>query len=313
MDRQELLLVSAVRDVVIALFLLVTLMSSFYINSEYQRAVTTRLGVISGFTGPGLHFKMPFIESAHIADTRIESTNSQMSVATKGGTNIVGVSMTINHRINGTDANLRKLYEQFGSSFDYESRLMGNLVQDRAKAVISAYSIEDVVDKRGEIRVEVLKVIQEAVSTYGIQVADFQISDLTFSDAYRSKLAQVAAARARAATAEQAERESAFTANKAIQDARGKAESVILAADAQAHKTKVESIELAAAIEREGQAKATALKAQASALKSSPELVELTKAEAMKNWDGSSMPQFMSGGGNGNGLFPFMNVMDLNK
>lgn len=313
MDLTELRVKTVVIDALLLFFGLITLMSSFYINSEYERTIETRMGVISDFTGPGLHFKIPFFESAHTADTRIEPTEIDMQVATKGGTNIIGMKMTINHRIDGTDGNLRGLYEQFGSRYDYESRLLTNLAQDRAKAVISTYAVEDVVDKRGEIRIKVKEAVVNAVSGYGIKIPDLQLSDLSFSDAYRKKLDSIAEARAKAARAEQAKREAAFNADKAIEVARGNAESKKLEADAQAHKIKVESIENAAATKREGEAKAAALKAQARALKSSPELVELTKAEAMKNWDGTSMPTILGGGSGSAGLFPFMNVMDVIK
>lgn len=297
------------------LFAVIVLFSSIYVNDEYERGVVTRFGEFQEVTGPGIQFKIPFADSVHIADTRLNSDDFQTTVATQDG-QAMGITLTINHRILTDEASIANLYGQFGPQFNYKQGILAKLAVDRAKGVIGQYPMEEFMPRREEIRMKAARVVTEAAQEYGVNIEDIQLSDVQFSPKYKQRLEQVAAARARAAEAKQQAREAEFTANKQIELARGQAESKERQADAQAYQTRVESIETAQATQREGEAKAAALKAQADVLKNSQGLVELTKAEALKNWDGTSTPQVVITGQNGSGaggLVPFMNMNDMLK
>lgn len=284
---------------------------SFFVNNEYNKSVVTHLGKIDRVVGEGLNFKWPFIETNNVADLRISSYDVPISVAMGGGSNIVNFGMTINHQIapnnNGV---LIELYKQFGGQYGYESRILNNLAVDRAKGIISKYTIEEYIDKKGEIRDRIMKIISDEVSRFGIRIIGVQFSKMQFTDAFKAKLEKVGAARAEAAEAEQQSRRESFLANKAIETSRGKAQSLIQEADAIAYKTKVESIEKANAIRREGEANADAISAQNEAAKNADGLAKLRTAEAMQKWNGT-VPQFMMGAEGGGNFLPFMNIKDF--
>lgn len=292
------------------LFALIVVMSGFYINDEYERGVVTRFGEFQEVTGPGIQFKIPFVDSVHKADTRLNSDDFTTQVATQDGQSM-GVTLTINHKILTDTASISNLYSQFGPQFDYKGRILARLAVDRAKGVIGQYPMEEFMPRREEIRLKAAQVVTEAAQVYGVNIEDIQLSDVQFSPKYKQRLEQVAAARARAAEAQQQAREAEFTANKQIELARGIAEAKERQADAQAYQTKVESQETAAAIEREGRAKAASLQAQAN-VKNLEGIVSLTQAEAQKNWNGEFNPNVAMFGGNGggSGLIPFLNVSD---
>jgi regulator of protease activity HflC (stomatin/prohibitin superfamily) len=306
-----------IQDIVIAIVAFSIFMGSFYVNSEYERSLITQLGKFEKTTGPGIHLKIPFIQSQYVADTRMDKMSiKDISIATKGGSNIVFFDLTLNHRINDTDNSaILKLFKLFGSTFDYEKKLFSNLITDRLKAIVSRYSIEEIVEKRSKIRSELFLILVEEGKKYSIIVKDVQLQNLKYGDDYKKRLQQVSEARAKAAAEEQGARAADFEAQKKVNLAKGEAKSKVELAKAEAFRVKTVSVETAAAIQREGEAKAAALKAQANALRSSPELVALTRAEAAKNWDGKSMPQIIMGGaGNsGKGLFPFLDVAKILK
>ena len=57
----------------LAIALLLALMGSMYVVSEGQSAIVLNLGkVVRSDVGPGLHFKIPFVESARVFDRRLE-------------------------------------------------------------------------------------------------------------------------------------------------------------------------------------------------------------------------------------------------
>ena len=52
--------------------LVLALMGSMYVVSEGQSAIVLNLGkVVRNDVGPGLHFKIPFVESARVFDRRL--------------------------------------------------------------------------------------------------------------------------------------------------------------------------------------------------------------------------------------------------
>ena len=302
------------------------LMGSFYINSEYERTVETRLGEINGeVTGPGLQFKAPFVDSAHTADIRISEINYPGEVTASYDGQTINIDITINHQI--LENSVQTLYSDFGSNYNYSDRILRKMAIDRIKGLIGTYKIEEFMPNRGFHELATSEKVKAEAAKYGVNILDIQLSNFEFDPRFKNRLQKVADARARASEEEQKAREAGFAADKRIEQERGEAESKKLAADAQAHKIRVESEQQAAAIQREGEAqaaaelakgeaKAAAIKAQLEALeKGGQNLVELTKAEAMKNWDGVYSPEtVISSGGNGTpGFIPFMNYNELLK
>jgi regulator of protease activity HflC (stomatin/prohibitin superfamily) len=312
--------------VVLGIFGFSAFLGSFYINSEYERTVVTRLGEINGpVSGPGLHFKVPFIDSAHTADIRISEINYPDELTASFDGQTITIDITINHQI--LEASVQTLYSDFGSNYNYSGRILKKMAIDRIKGLVGTYKIEEFMPNRELIRQEALNVVKEEAAKYGVNILDIQLANFEFDARFRTRLEGVADARARASQAEQKAREAGFEADKRIEQERGEAESKKLAADAEAFKIRVESEQKAAAIQREGEAqaaselakgraKAEAIKAQLEALeKGGQNLVELTKAEAMKNWDGVYSPDTVitSGGDGTPGFIPFMNYNELLK
>lgn len=299
---------------------------SFYVNSEYQRSVVTRLGEITGIvSGPGLHWKIPFIDSTHTADIRISEINYPNEITATADGQTINIDITLNHQI--LEESVTELYSTFGPGYDYSARVLRKMAIDRIKGIIGGYKIEEFMPKREEVRSEALRVVKTEAAKYGVNIVDIQLANFEFDPRFKTRLEAVADARAQASKEEQKAREAGFAADKRIQVERGESESKKLAADANAHKIRVESEQNAAAIQREGEAvaaaelakgnaKAAAIRSQLEALeKGGSNLVELTKAEAMKNWDGKYNPNtVINSGSSGNpGFIPFMNYNDLIK
>lgn len=312
----------------VALVSLIAISGSFYVNAEYQRAVVTKFGEYDRSTGPGIHFKIPVIERVHKADTRISEINYPTEVvATKDGQTLT-IDLTINHQILPDDTNIRNLYASFGNNFSYEDRILNRMAIDRIKGVIGEIEMENFMAQRDTLRTTALHRIQEEATRYGINIVDVQFANFEFDPRFRERLNDVAAARARAAEAHQNERRASFLANIEIEQARGRSESQKLEADARAHRIRVESLENAAAVERQGDANAAAelaigmarieiMEREIEALRAGgPELVMLRQAEAMKNWDGAFNPSTVINSGSGSndgfpGFIPFMNYNQL--
>lgn len=310
---------------VVGIGVISSLLGSFYVNEEYERSVITNLGEVKRVEGPGLHWKIPFIEDVHTADTKINQIDySGITIATRDGQSIT-LDLSINHKISDDSDVIVRLYEQFGNRFEYSHTLLNKLAQDRVKSVIGQYAIEDFMPNRNQARQKSLTSIVDSVRSYGIDIVDIQFSNFVFSPSFSRNLNDVAKARADAATAQQEARRNEYQANASIETARGESESKKLNSEAQAYDVSVNakaeaekisqiSIAQAEAIRREGEARIEVMEKQALVLKNAEGLIEFTRMEALKNWDGS-VPQFMTnaggGAGNSGSIFPFMNLKDF--
>src|SRR5215208_637690 len=81
---------SSIGVLIVALLLLVTVLSSLRICSEWERKVVLRLGRFGGVRGPGIFFLLPYIEQTPFTiDTRVVTTPFQAEqTLTKDGASV---------------------------------------------------------------------------------------------------------------------------------------------------------------------------------------------------------------------------------
>jgi len=281
---------------VVGIVLLVTVLSSWFVVQPYERAVVTWAGNLDYVAEPGLHWKLPYVQSTTFYRTDIQSMSSG-----KGWINTytidsqeVDVTFNLFYRI---PANcVQSVYINLR---DYENQLY-KLSLDRMKSAMGQVNTQTVAEKRGEIRDAIRKTMIADMKPYCIDVSDFQLTDLKYTDAFRNAINAAAVQKANVESLEyqrqQAEKSAQSAKIKAIGEAdaareagRGRADANLLEAKAQAE-----------AIKLKGEAEAAAIRAQSEALKANAGLVDLRRAE---RWDGR-LPQNLYG----SAPIPFMGL-----
>lgn len=262
----------------IALLLIVIFLMTYFTVDQNEMAVVTRFGQLEYVADPGLHFKMPFVNSTTDYRTDIQDLAPDKPVNTYTIDNQeVDVRFTVFYRI----AADRVAYI-YTNNRDYRDRLFSMTV-DRLKAAMGQVNVQSVAEKRGELRDVIKATIQKDAEPMGVDVTDFQLTDLQYTDSFRQAVNNAAVQKANIESVEyqrqqaQKQAETAAitaegTANAVRAKARGDADAVLLAATAEAK-----------AIALKGQAQADAIKAQTAAVGNNPLYVQLRKAE---NWDG---------------------------
>jgi regulator of protease activity HflC (stomatin/prohibitin superfamily) len=252
------------------LFLLFGINGTWYTVDQGERAVLLRWGQAVSVEGPGLHFKLPFIESVVKMSVR-EQKEEFKQQAYSQDQQPATVQVSVNYRL--PDANVLDVYTRYGT--EYPSILIDTQLPRRMKEVFGLFSAQAMIQDRTKLGAEVEKSLEGALDNRGIQIVSVQVEDVSFSDAYETAVES----RMRSVVAQyQAEAEKA----RRITNADAAAYEVKAAADAQAH-----------AIAVKGQAEAQAIKARSDALQSNPNLVALTAAE---KWNGI-LPTTMVPGG----------------
>lgn len=279
---------------IIGMLLIIIFFMTYFTVDQNEMAVVTRFGEISYVADPGLHFKMPFVNSADAYRTDIQDLMPTQRVNTYTVDNQeVDVTFTVFYRIPPDQVSYI-----FTNNRDYKQRLYSMTV-DRLKAAMGQVNVQSVAEKRGELRDTIKATLQRDAKPLGVEITDFQLTDLQYTDAFRQAVNNAAVQKANVESFEyqrqQAEKaaltkaiEAEGQANAARNQAKGAADARLLQATAEAK-----------AIQLQGEAQAAAIKAQADALQANDRLVDLRKAE---RWNGQ-LPQTML-----SNVMPFMNV-----
>jgi regulator of protease activity HflC (stomatin/prohibitin superfamily) len=274
-------------------------LSTFYTVGQYERGVLTRFGKVVEVSDPGLHFRIPFVNSVHMYRTDILSLSTPPQMKDGVSTYTVDnqevhVVFTVQYRLHADKVAF--IYENVQ---DLQARLF-QIAEDRLKAEMGKINTSHVAEQRGVIRDGIKKVMQEATKTLGVDVVDFQLNNIEYDKTFKTAVQQAAAARATVETREQERQQAVKVAEKVKVVAEGEANAAREKAKGEADAIDVKAKAEARAIQIKGEATATAMKAQANALSANPVLVEMKKAE---QWDGKLPTAIYAGA-----PIPFMQV-----
>lgn len=257
---------------------------AYYTIDQGERGVILCNGAVCGEAEPGLHFRVPLVQSvAHISvqiqkvafekagsdDNRMLAYSRDQQPAT--------ISLSVNYHV--TDP--ARVYSQFGSLLGMEERVITPRAFEQFKNVFGQFNAVEAIQDRAKLNAEVTEAIRKAIS--GPLIVDsVQVEDITFSDKYEQAV------------------EDRMEAQVRQQQASALKQQRIINADAAAYEVKAQADAKAHAITVQGDAEAHAIRARGDALRDNAGLPALVTAE---KWDGhlpSTMPP--------NGAVPFLNV-----
>lgn len=231
--------------------------SGFYTVQTGQQAAVSRFGKFMNVTDEGLHFKIPFIDSADIITVRNTSYGfNNLEVSTKDMQSIL-LNMVVQITVTDLDTLYRKYRNNYINSF------IDPRVREIIQANISKYTIEEFVGKRQELSMKIFEAIKADMADDGLNVTNVSIVNHDFSDNYEAAIENKKIAEQRVETAKFEQEKARVEASNKVELARFRLEEKKLQAEA----NKVESQSL------------------------SPELLQKMQIE---KWNGI-LPQVLSG------------------
>jgi regulator of protease activity HflC (stomatin/prohibitin superfamily) len=275
------------RFIPILLILLFLVPSSFVVIDAGKVGVVKRLGAVQPASLPeGFHFKLPFADQIIKVDVRLMNSRSAALSSSKD-LQSVRTTVEVQYSINGEMAPFT--YQKVGLNRQIQARVIEPAIGESVKAVTAQYTAEELVTKRGTVKLQIQAAIQNYIDATlekkqikeGIEIANVAITDFNFSDEFNRAIEMKVKAEQEAL---QAKNEKI----KRITQAEAAASEQQLSADASAYEIAVAS-----------KARAAAIKREAKALHNNPELIQLRIAE---KWDGK-LPRF-----NGSAVVPFLNI-----
>lgn len=217
---------------------------------------------------PGLHTK-GYFQVLHPMSVQKQKMSVELA-AFSSDIQQVNTLITLNYNIDKVNA--ATLYREIGS--DYVSTLMYPRVQENAKIVFSRYTAENLVQKRDVLSTEILALMQEDLSSYGIHVSEVAIENIDFTDAFTNAVEAKQVATQEKLTAQTQQ-------ERLTMEAEAQAERETIAAQAQAERNKIAADAEAYSIMTKAEAEAEANAKVAASLSDS--LIDYVRAQA---WDG---------------------------
>ena len=265
---------------------LIILASSVYTVNEGHIGIVKRFSEAKEQVNPGLHFKVPFIDSVEEIEVRTRKNEERMASSTKEQMPVT-VSVSVNWTVDKTAA--LELFRQYGGLSQFESRILDPRFRSATKDVIPRFDAEKLIQDRASAIQAIEANLIEEMKEFPVTVDNIQIENIQLPAKYLTSIETKQTEKNLAAAEEHKLARQNLEAQRDVNTAQAKADGIRAIAIAEAE-----------AIRIKGLAEAEAITAKAKALGNNPLIVKLTEAQ---NWDGK-LPATMLGGQN-------MPILDL--
>src|SRR5438067_11094517 len=172
---------------IVAILIVITILSSLRICSEWERKVVLRLGRFGGVRGPGIFFLLPYVETTPFTiDMRVVTTPFMAEqTLTKDGASVT-VDAIMYWRI--VDAGRASIQVA-----NYVQAVMG-AAAGGLRDIIGRNDLSTVLSQRRELDEQLTYILDEQTEPWGIKVQSVQLRDIQVPDNLQDALSRMAQA-----------------------------------------------------------------------------------------------------------------------
>jgi regulator of protease activity HflC (stomatin/prohibitin superfamily) len=157
---------------IIAVFLVIVIIRSIRIASEWQRAVVLRLGRFHKVKGPGLYLVIPLIDQvAQVIDQRIQTTTIVAEQALTRDTVAVGVDAIVFWQVEDAEAAAVRIA-------DYREAIE-RVSQTSLREMIGATDLQRLLSERHAADEALQRSITQKTANWGVTVRSVEIKDVS--------------------------------------------------------------------------------------------------------------------------------------
>jgi regulator of protease activity HflC (stomatin/prohibitin superfamily) len=188
MDFNFGLIVEIFLSVVLFVFLLSIIFSSFFTVEQASAAIVQRFGQFSKVAQAGLNFKTPFIETvAHVVTLKVQQVETSVEAKTKDGT-FVTMPLAIQFKV--LPARVKESYYNIADPVNQIASLAYNVILGH----VPSLNLDDVYTQQSSIGSDITKSINAQIEDYGYEVVKTLIKDVIPSPEVKESMNQVQAA-----------------------------------------------------------------------------------------------------------------------
>ncbi|MGN0637389.1 MAG: prohibitin family protein [Huintestinicola sp.] len=208
-----------------AAVLIVALNSFTSVEAGHSGVVLTFGKVSEAVLSEGLHVKIPFIQQIIQIDNRVLKAEVDCSSASKD-LQTVSSTIALNYRVRNEAS--AKIYKEVGLS--YENVIINPAIQECVKAVTAKYTAEQLITERQIISDQMKELLNEKISSYGLELEIFNIISFEFTAEYNAAI-----------EAKQTAQQNALKAEQDLQRIKVEAEQTVAQAEAEAEAYRLKS------------------------------------------------------------------------
>jgi len=276
---------------ILAVLFLVLL--AVYTVDEGHQGIVKRLGKATSQVEPGLHFKVPFIDSIEVMEIRTrKNVEENIPVATKEQMPSIA-TVSINWSI--PKAEVLNLFIEYGGMIQFENRILDPKLRASAKEGVAKFTAEEIITNRQAIEAKIRESLIEKMTDYVVTIEAVQLEDIALPNQYKDAVMSKQIALQRAKEEEHKLAQQKLEAQRNVQTAEAERDARKAEADGIAYKVKTEARAEADAILMKGKAEAEAAKAVSEAIARNKLIVEY---ERVKKWKGDVPTTMMGDGAN---------------
>jgi len=178
---------SLLPTIIVLVLIVVTILASLRMCSEWERKVVLRLGRYTGVRGPGIFFLLPYVETTPFTiDTRVVTSQfTAESTLTKDGAS-VSVDSIMYWRV--VDAGLAAI-----KVANFTQAVMG-AAQGALRDIIGRNDLSTLLSQRRELDEQLTVILDEQTEPWGIKVQSVQLRDIKVPDNLQDALSRMAQA-----------------------------------------------------------------------------------------------------------------------
>ena len=182
----------AISSILIAL-LIITAFLSFVTVQQGTIAVVTIFGKYRRIMGPGLNFKIPFIEQVYKrVSIQNRSVELEFQAITVDQANVYFKAMLLYAVVNTNEESIKNVAFKFIDDRNLMQALV-RAIEGSIRGFVATKKQAEVLSLRKEIVEDVKEQIDQTLETWGYHLLDLQLNDITFDEAIIKSMAQVVA------------------------------------------------------------------------------------------------------------------------
>lgn len=253
----------------IVIVIIAAILNSYFIVIEGHVGIVKRFGEAKAQENPGLHLKIPFIETVEMIEVRTRKNAERMASSTKEQMPVT-IEVSVNWTVNKEAA--MELFKQYGGLLQFEQRILDPRFRSATKDTIPQFEAEQLIQDRATAIRGIERRLSEEMAGFPVTVDNIQIENIVLPKKYINSI-EIKQTEKNLAAAEKHKLErQRLEALRDVNTADARAQGILKIAEAEAQ-----------AILLKGRAEAKAIDAKAKALKNNPLIVKLTEAQG---WDG---------------------------
>ena len=243
---------------------------SMYTIDEGHVGIVKRFSQAQSQVDPGLHFKLPLVDSIVEMEIRTRKNVEDLAGATSEQMPIKA-RVSVNWTVDKTQA--LSLYKKYGGLEQFEARILDPRFRSVTKQALSKFRAEELIKERQLATFKAESGLVELMAPFSVVLDSLQIENIGLPPTYLKSIETKQTAKNLADAEEFKLQQQDLVAQQDVNIKKATAAGI-----------EVVSIQKAAAIEREGKAEAAAIEAKGKALLDNPLIVQLTHEQ---QWNGS--------------------------